>query len=110
MAEEDTRWMSSGLESGGDFWSFTVGSKIKGSRTNWPELGSGNAIRARVPVISGEEGLIPHPTHPVGEMKVPKKTRSRVALWGWKVHAIEACWVGKVMHFSKVLLAVVVLQ
>jgi hypothetical protein len=44
-------------------------------------LGSGKATRARVPVISAEEGLIPHPTQPEGEMKVPKNTRSRVALW-----------------------------
>jgi hypothetical protein len=81
VAEEDRSWISRGRERGGDFWSFTVGSKIKGNRTNRPELGSGKATRARVPVISAEEGLIPHPTQPEGEMKVPKNTRSRVALW-----------------------------
>ncbi|GLT46268.1 hypothetical protein SLA2020_200440 [Shorea laevis] len=43
-------------------------------------------------------------------MNVPKKQRSNVALWGWKVHAIEACWVGSVMHFWKVLMAVTVVQ
>lgn len=67
-------------------------------------------MRARVPVISGEVGLIPQPTHPEGDMKVPKKTRSKVLLWLWKVHAMEACWVGSVMHFWKVLVAVTVVQ
>ncbi|KAK8654020.1 hypothetical protein V6N13_128000 [Hibiscus sabdariffa] len=43
-------------------------------------------------------------------MKVPKKQRSNVALWGWNVQAIEACCVGSVMHFWKVLEAVAVLQ
>lgn len=43
-------------------------------------------------------------------MKVPKKQRSRVALFGWYVHAIEACCVGKEMHFSNVLVAVVVVH
>ncbi|KAK9284559.1 hypothetical protein L1049_023734 [Liquidambar formosana] len=81
-----------------------------GSRTSWPEFGSGKATRARVPVISGEIGLIPHATQPDGDMKVPQKTRSRVALWGWNVHAMDACWVGSDMHFSKVLVAVTVVQ
>lgn len=43
-------------------------------------------------------------------MKVPKKQMSNVALCGWKVHAIEACWVGSVMHFWKVLMLVTVVQ
>ncbi|KAH0934672.1 hypothetical protein HID58_011789 [Brassica napus] len=43
-------------------------------------------------------------------MNVPKKQRSRVALCGWYVHAIEACCVGREMHFSKVLVAVVVVH
>lgn len=43
-------------------------------------FGSGNAIKARVPVISGEVGLIPIPTQPDGEMKVPKKDNSKVEL------------------------------
>ncbi|KAF7141426.1 hypothetical protein RHSIM_Rhsim06G0172900 [Rhododendron simsii] len=78
-----------------------VGSRIYGSRTSRPELGSGKAIRARVQVISGELGLMPHPTQPEGDMNVPKKTISRVALCGWNVHAMEACWEGSVMHFWK---------
>jgi uncharacterized membrane protein len=53
---------------------------------------------------------MPHPTQPEGDMKVPKKTRSRVELWEWYVHAMEACWVGSVIHFSKVLVGVVVVQ
>lgn len=110
VAEEARRWVSRGRERRRDFWSFTVGSRMYGSRTIWPEFGSGKAIKARVPVIPGELGLMPHPTQPVGEMKVPKKTRSKVAFWGWKVHAIEACWVGSVMHFWKVLVAVTVVQ
>lgn len=73
-------------------------------------LGSGKAIRARVPVISAEVGLMPHPTQPEGDMKAPKKTRSRVELWEWYVHAMEACWVGRVIHFSKVLAGVEVVQ
>lgn len=44
-------------------------------------LGSGNATRARVPVISGEVGLMPHATQPEGDMKVPKNTRSNVLLF-----------------------------
>lgn len=43
-------------------------------------------------------------------MKVPKKQRSRVALFGWYVHAIEACCVCKEMHFSNVFVAVVVVH
>lgn len=53
---------------------------------------------------------MPHPTHPEGDMKVPKKTRSKVVLWWWNVHAMEACWVGRVMHFWKVLVGVEVVQ
>ena len=87
-----------------------MGSKMYGSTTNCPELGSGKAIMARVPVISAELGFMPHPTQPEGEMKVPKKTISKVALWGWKVHAMEACWDGSVMHFWKVLVEVMVVQ
>lgn len=83
MAEEERSWWASrGRERRGFFWSFTVRSRMKGRRMIWPELGSGKEIRARVPVISGDVGLMPQATHPEGEMKVPKKTRSRVALWG----------------------------
>lgn len=68
-------------------------------------------MRTREPVIcAGESGLIPHPTHPEGEMKVPKKQRSRVPLCGWYVHAIDACCVGREMHFSKLFVAIVVVQ
>lgn len=68
-------------------------------------------MRTREPVIcAGESGLIPHPTHPEGEMKVPKKQRSRVPLCGWYVHAIDACCVERDMHFSKLFVAVVVVQ
>lgn len=104
------RLMSRRVESNEFFWSFTLGSRIYGSRTSRPELGSGKAIRARVPVICGELGLMPHPTHPEGDMNVPKKTISRVALWGWKVHAMEACWEGRVMHFWKVFVVVTVVH
>lgn len=53
---------------------------------------------------------MPHPTHPEGEMNVPKKQRSRVELCGWYVHAIEACCVGSEMHFSNVFVDVVVVH
>lgn len=53
---------------------------------------------------------MPQPTQPEGEMKVPKKQRSKVALWAWKVQASEACCVGSVMHFRKVFVAVMVEQ
>lgn len=110
VAEEARRLMSRGLETSEFFWSFTVGSRIYGSRTSRPELGSGKAIRARVPVISAELGLMPHPTQPEGDMNVPKKTISRVALCGWNVHATEACWEGSVMHFLKVFVVVTVVH
>ncbi|KAK1567030.1 hypothetical protein Q3G72_007361 [Acer saccharum] len=82
----------------------------EGKRSSWPEFGSGKAIRARVPVISAEVGLIPQPTQPEGDIKVPKKQRSRVALCAWNVHASEVCCVGSVMHFWKVFVDVVVVQ
>lgn len=53
---------------------------------------------------------MPHPTQPEGEINVPKKQRSKVALRAWKVHAKEACCVGSVMHFWKVFVAVIVVQ
>lgn len=43
-------------------------------------FGSGKAIKACVPVISGEVGLMPKPTQPEGEMKLPKKAISKVEL------------------------------
>lgn len=102
--------MSKGRESNGLFCNFTVGSKMYGSRTSWPEFGSGKVISARVPVISGEFGLIPHATHPEGDINVPEKTKSRVELCLWNVHAIDASWEGNDMHFSNVLVVVVVVQ
>ena len=53
---------------------------------------------------------MPQPTQPDGEIKLPKKTTSRVALWGWNVQAMEACCDGSVMHFWKVLVGVSVVQ
>lgn len=67
-------------------------------------------MRARVPVISGEVGFIPHATQPEGDIKLPEKTISRVELCLWNVHAIEASWEGNDMHFSKVLVVVTVVQ
>ena len=87
-----------------------MGSRIYDRSTIWPEFGSGKAIKARVPVISGDVGLMPHPTHPEGDMKLPKKTSSKVELWGWNVHAMEACWVGRFMHFLNVFVAVSTVQ
>lgn len=81
-----------------------------GSRTSWPEFGSGKVIKARVPVISGEVGLTPHATQPEGDIKVPEKAKSRVQLCRWNVQAMDASWEGSVMHFSKVLVVVVVVQ
>lgn len=67
-------------------------------------------IRARVPVISGELGFIPHATQPEGDINDPEKTNSTVELCLWNVHAIEASWEGNDMHFSKVFVVVTVVQ
>lgn len=82
VTEDDWRWLSNGRDKSEDFCCFTLGSSMKGSRIIWPEFGSGNVMRARVPVISADVGLIPKPTHPEGEMNVPEKTRSNVPLFG----------------------------
>lgn len=82
-AEGEMKGISRGWERRGERWSLTEGLRRKGRRRREEVVGSGKEIRARVPDMERDSGLIPKATQPEGEMKVPVKERWRVEFWGW---------------------------
>lgn len=97
--DEVSSCISRGRETSGVLWSFTEGLRMKGRTIRDPVLGSEKATSARVPVIAGEVGFMPHATQPDGDMKEPVKARSNVAFFAWYVQASVAPCVGREMHF-----------